>query len=135
MRKVSRNSEEKLWVARYKIQRSQAWHINAVLKKKSSCPNLRCSSPLVLPIPREHSSATHRSSERGTVFAAHVLQKRLLPLGRVKPGLLGLVCNNTISISFPSKTQKFYNRLGPILAFGLSFASKCIWILFFEGFF
>lgn len=93
-------------------------------EKKSSCPNLRCTSPLVLLIPQEHSSATHRSSERGTVFAAHVLQKRLPPLGWVKPGLLGLVCNHTISISFPSKTQKSYNQLGPILAFGLSFAPK-----------
>lgn len=133
MRKVSWNSEEKWQGALCKIQRSQAWHIYTLLKKKSSCPELSYISPLVLLILWRHFSATHHSPGRGRVSVAHVLQKLLLPFGWVKLGLLALlVCNKAISISFLCKAQKSCNWLGPILDFHLGFDSKFIWILFFE---
>lgn len=133
MRKVSGNSE-KWWVALCKIQKSQAWYIYTLLKKNPSCPELSCTSPLVLLIPWKHFCATHHSPDRGRVSVAHVLQKLLLPLAWVKLGHLTLVCNNAISISFFSKAQKSCDWLGPILEFNLSFDSKVIldpvlWVL------
>lgn len=63
-----------------------------------------------------------------------MLQKLLLPLGWVKLGLLVLVYNNAISISFLFKAQKSCNWLGPILEFHLGFDSKVhlgpvLWVL------
>lgn len=55
---------------------------------------------------------------------SYVLQKLLLSLGWVKLGLLGLICNNAISISFLSKAQKSCEWLGPILEFHLGFDSR-----------
>lgn len=124
MRKASGNSEEKWWVALCKIQRSQAWHIYTLLKKKSSYPEVNCTSPLVLLTPWKHFSATYHSPDRGRVSVAHVLQKLLLPLGWVKLGLLALVCNKAISVSFLCKAQKSDDWLGPILEFHLGFDSK-----------
>lgn len=134
MRKVSGNSEEKWWVALCKMQRSQAWHIYTLLKEKSSCPKWSCTSPLVSFISWKHFSAAHHSPDGGRVSVTHVLQKLSLPLGWVKLGLLGLACNNAISISFLSKAQKSCEWLGPILELHLGFDSKVcldavLWVL------
>lgn len=120
-------------MALYKIQRSQAWHINAVLKKKILLPSLRCASPLVLPIPGEHSSATHCSSEGGKVSAAHLLQKLLLLLGWVKPGLLSV----TIQFLSPFSPKLRNATIGLAPSWGLVWVLPltCIWILFFGVFF
>lgn len=113
MRKIPRNSEEKWWVALYKMQRSQAWHINTVLRKSIFLSRSDGTSLLVLPIPQEHSSVTHHSSEGGRVSAAVVLQKLLLPLGQVKPGLLGLPVTMQFLFPFPPKLRNPITGLVP----------------------
>lgn len=126
MMKVSGNSEEKWWVALCKIQRSQAWHISTLLKKKSSCPELSCISPSIAHPMETFLCNPPQSRQRESLCCSHAA--RAFPAPWVGEAWALSACLQQCNFYFLSLQSSEV----PFWRFSWVLTLKFIWILFFE---